>query len=305
MKIILDNIKIEHIEYNKNSEILNWPNSFNLLKWESILSIYFKFLNYEYIKAVKDDEQYMFLVANIESDITLNKNKEIDPYGLIEKYIDYVVILDLTKLSKGPAHKKWMMNIINNEKLSDNTIFLDNNFILEKIENHKEYYKRFEYYKDIFNIKKSSKTIIKKGEFPFNGKFKLIKNNEYVNLNNSVDKPFFEKYKLLIYGDHLKVNGAGIIYNFMYFLKTKNVSNNDIHLCFTLNTNKIKFYIEIINDNAILLDDLIKSFFQLSEQNFLDYDIIETDNKKIDISNMIQIYNIVDCKNYTIYNDFS
>jgi len=306
MKVILDNIKIEHLEYGKKAEIMNWPNSFNLLKWESLLSIYYDFINYEYMKVIKEDEEYMILIANIEinqDNVNYLKN---DPYELIKKYEDYVVILDILKLSKGPSHKKWMIDIINNEITKNKSIlFLENNFILEKIESHKQYYERFDYYMNLFKLNKSSKIIVKNGDFPFIGKFKLIKNNEYVNENNSVNSPFYNKYKLLIYGDHVKVNGAGIIYNFMYFLKNNEVSNNDIHLCFTFTTNRIKFYLEVINENVNLLDELITAFFRLSEQNFLEYDIIESDNRKLDISNMIQIYNMIDCKNYTIYNNFT
>lgn len=300
MKVILDNIKIEHLEYGKEAEIMNWPNSFNLLKWESLLSIYHHFINYEYIRVIKEEQEYMILIANVEPSVNIN----IDPSELIQKYLDYVVILDISKLSKGPFHKKWMINIVKNN-ISNNFIFLDDNFILEKIESHKQYYERFDYYMNLFKLNKSSKIIIKNGDFPFIGKFKLIKNNEYVNENNSVNAPFYNKYKLLIYGDHVKVNGAGIIYNFIYFLKNNEVSNNDIHLCFVFTTNKIKFYLEVINDNVNLLDELITSFFRLSEQNFLEYDIIESDNRKLDISNMIQVYNMIDCKNYTIYNNFT
>lgn len=302
MKVILDNIKIEHLQYGKESEIMNWPNSFNLLKWKSLLSMHYDFVNYEYMRVVKQDEEYMILISNIESS---NSNNKSDPYELIEKYQDYVVVLDISKLSKGPSHKKWMIDIINNEKPNNNFLFLNNNSILEKIQSHKEYYDRFEYYINLFKINKSSKIIVKNGEFPFVGNFKLLKDTKYINLNNSVDDPFYEKYKILIYGDHVKVNGAGIIYNIVYFLRNNKVSNNDIHLCFTFNTNKIKFYLEVVHSNANLLDDLITSFFRLSEQNFLDYNIIETDNRIIDISNMIQVYNMVDCKNYTIYNDFT
>jgi len=298
MKVILDNIKIEHLEYGKKAEIMNWPNSFNLLKWESLLSIYHHFKNYEYMRVVKEEQEYMILIANIEP------YTNIDPSDLIEKYLDYVVILDISKLSKGPSHKKWMINILKNN-MANNFLFLDDNFILEKIESHKQYYERFDYYMNLFKLNKSSKIIVKNGDFPFIGKFKLIKNNEYVNENNSVNSPFYNKYKLLIYGDHVKVNGAGIIYNFMYFLKNNEVSNNDIHLCFTFTTNRIKFYLEVINENVNLLDELITAFFRLSEQNFLEYDIIESDNRKLDISNMIQIYNMIDCKNYTIYNNFT
>jgi len=63
--------------------------------------------------------------------------------------------------------------------------------------------------------------------------------------------------------------------------------------------------LEVINENVNLLDELITAFFRLSEQNFLEYDIIESDNRKLDISNMIQVYNMIDCKNYTIYNNFT
>lgn len=158
---------------------------------------------------------------------------------------------------------------------------------------------------DFFEMKKASKSIIKNGEFPFIGKFKIKKNDEYISLNDSVNKPFYQKYNTQIYGDHVKVNGIGIIYNIVYYLKSKNVSMNDIHLCFTFNTNNIKFYLEIISNNANLLDEIINSFFKITEQNFMEYDIIETDNSKIDISNMIVVYNMIDCKSYTIYNKFS
>lgn len=303
MKVILDNIKIEHFEYNKKHEMMNWPNSFDLFRWESILSIYFNFINYDYMRAMKDDEEYMLLIANLE---LIDKNSmNIDPYKIIEKYDGYVVVIDIKKISKGPFHKKWMIDIIDNEKLDKETIFLNKNFILEKIENHKKYYQRYKFYMDFFEMKKASKSIIKNGEFPFIGKFKIKKNDEYISLNDSVNKPFYQKYNTQIYGDHVKVNGIGIIYNIVYYLKSKNVSMNDIHLCFTFNTNNIKFYLEIISNNANLLDEIINSFFKITEQNFMEYDIIETDNSKIDISNMIVVYNMIDCKSYTIYNKFS
>lgn len=303
MKVILDNIKIEHFEYNKKHEMMNWPNSFDLFRWESILSIYFNFINYDYMRAMKDDEEYMLLIANLE---LIDKNSmNIDPYKIIEKYDGYVVVIDIKKISKGPFHKKWMIDIIDNEKLDKETIFLNKNFILEKIENHKKYYQRYKFYIDFFEMKKASKSIIKNGEFPFIGKFKIKKNDEYISLNDSVNKPFYQKYNTQIYGDHVKVNGIGIIYNIVYYLKSKNVSMNDIHLCFTFNTNNIKFYLEIISNNANLLDEIINSFFKITEQNFMEYDIIETDNSKIDISNMIVVYNMIDCKSYTIYNKFS
>jgi len=102
MKVILDNIKIEHLEYGKKAEIMNWPNSFNLLKWESLLSIYHHFKNYEYMRVVKEEQEYMILIANVEPHINTN----IDPSDLIEKYIEYVVILDISKMSKGAYNKK-------------------------------------------------------------------------------------------------------------------------------------------------------------------------------------------------------
>ena len=84
-----------------------------------------------------------------------------------------------------------------------------------------------------------------------------------------------------------------------------NVSDNDIHLCFSNNTNNLKFYLEIISNDANLLDELIKSFFALSEQNFLDFDIIETENQKMNLYNSIEVYNMIDFKKYTIYNKFN
>jgi len=261
--------------------------------------MYFNFIRYEYIKAVKNEDEYMLLIGIIE------KNKEdMDPYLLIEKYKEYVVLMDIKKLSKGPTHKKWMLDILIKEKSKD-SLFINDNFLLLKINDHKSYFDRYNYYMNILSIKKSSKNIIKNGEFPFIGQFKIVKDNEYNIINNSVDKPYFEKYKLLIYGDHLKVNGVGIIYNIVYFLKSNNIKEEDIHICFSFNTNKIKFYIEIISNNTNVLDELITSFLILSEQNFMEYDIIESDNQKLNILNVMEIYNMIDFKHYTIYSLFN
>lgn len=300
MKIILDNIKIEELEYYKSSEIFNWPNSFDLFRYESILSMYFNFIKFDYIKVTKEDDYYLLLLAIIEKD-----KKDIDPYELLEKYKEYVVLMDIKKQAKGVIHKKWIFDIFKNEIMSSDSLFIDENFILEKIDNSVMYNERYNYYQDLLKLKKSSKIIVKRGEFPFIGQFKIIKNNEYTNINNSVDKPYFEKYKLVMFGDHFKVNGAGILYNIMYFLKTHNIKEENIHICFTLNTNKLKFYMEIISNNANTLDILINSFYTLSEQVYLDYDIIETENQKLNIINSMEIYNMIDFKYYTIYSKFN
>ena len=62
---------------------------------------------------------------------------------------------------------------------------------------------------------------------------------------------------------------------------------------------------EIISNNANTLDILINSFYTLSEQVYLDYDIIETENQKLNIINSMEIYNMIDFKYYTIYSKFN
>jgi len=301
MKINLDSIKITDINYTKNLEILNWPNSFNLFRWESILSMYFNFIEYEYIRSRKDEDEYMILVAVIEP---LFEN--LDPYTVIDKYHDYLVVLDIKKSSKGPSHKEWMVNIIKNESEKNKKMMLvDDNFLLEKIKDHTKYFERYDYYVELLKIKRDSKIYVKYKNLPFNGNWKLVSDKVYTNLNNSVSKTYFNKHKLIMYGDHVKINGAGILYNLIYYLKLNDVQTNDIHICMTFTGNNMKFFIEIINENANLLDNVINTFYNLSEKNYMEYEIFETVEESLRIQNVLEFYNMIDCKKYTLFSRFS
>lgn len=263
--------------------------------------MYFNFIEYEYIRSRKDEDEYMILVAVIEPLV-----ENVDPYEIIDKYHDYLVVFDIKKSSKGPSHKNWMINIIKNEsEKNKKMIFVDDNFLLEKIKDHTKYFERYNYYVELLKVKRDSKIYVKYKDLPFNGNWKLVNEKVYTNINNSVSKPYFIKHKLMIYGDHVKINGAGILYNLIYYLKLNDVQTNDIHICMTFTGNNMKFFIEIINENANLLDNVISTFYNLSEKNYMEYEIFETVEESLRIQNVLEFYNMIDCKKYTLFSRFS
>lgn len=297
-EIIITNIKID----GDLKKIMNWPDSFYLFRIETILSMYYQVYKINFKKVYDKDELYIILTLSVNK----KTKNEIDIYELINKYIDYSMIFDINKFSKGPSHKNYCFNLINYyhknnlfNKNKDDILFIDNNFILEKVKDQTEYYERFDYYKDLIKLNIDSKKLIVYNQFPFKGKFKKLNDNVFINENNSLYKVYNVKNNMIMYIYDNKIRGTGMLYNIIYYLQKNNITMDNFH-CFFIFDNNMEIYIEVVSNDANILDNLVNVFLSINELIYIDFDIIEYDGNFSFINNTIIVYNMYDHKKYML-----
>lgn len=303
----MNSILIEKVEINEENNVkpaMRFPNPFYLLKIESLVSVFYEFVKWDYVESYIDDKKYLFLYMLLKDNDNIIKEKIID---YITEYQDYCVVYDVNKESKGYSQSYWKIDIIKYEiekNLSNkyiniyDTKILNDNFIIEKIKDETEYNDRNEYWKNLLKIKKYSK--ITKNKYSIS-KYKSLNDDFHVILNETSSAPYYTHNSLMMYSENLKQNIAGILYNLIVLSKINNkVDPKNIHCYFNIeNIESCILYIEIVSENTELLDYIMNIFMDICDRPYLKYDIIEY-TYNILVKNQIKILNIADYKEYLI-----